>query len=83
MKHNLALSELLYTCSGLFSYTKSKEVTHGEDLEEVDFGEMAFLAFLVRRQQYGHILQVLREQNYEENGSKVAEEDKGRKGTNS
>lgn len=41
--------------------------TYREDLEEVDRGDLATLAFLVRRQRHRDIFQVLREQNYESN----------------
>lgn len=51
----------------------SKEVTYWKYLEEVDLGEMAFLAFVVRWQRNRHVFQVLGEQNYEEDGPKVAQ----------
>lgn len=39
--------------------------TYREDLEEVDWGDMATLASLVRWQRHRDIFQVLREQNYD------------------
>lgn len=47
--------------------------SYREDLEEVDRGEVALLASLVRRQWHRDIFQVLREQNYERNSPRRRE----------
>lgn len=47
--------------------------TYREDLEEVDWGEVALPVSLVRRQRHRHIFQVLREQNYERNSPRRRE----------
>lgn len=48
--------------------------TYREDLEEVDWVEVALLASLVRWQRHRDVFQVLREQNYERNSPRRRED---------